>query len=181
MTDTYEYAGLMRQVRIEESAHGDGGAFLSVAPHGDETGIHLPASERAKAAQALAGDGYEVVEKIADWECEVLEKQSRIDPTGVKVGDVVEVTLTGTVISHGDVGFGLHVNDEEDVGIPYDAATVRVVRPAPDPAGDQVVAINTILRGIERDAGGDLSDLSAPRIARDLYAAGVRVVKDGEQ
>ncbi|HEU4543305.1 MAG TPA: hypothetical protein VFR23_19400 [Jiangellaceae bacterium] len=168
--------------------HGCGGEDCVTVP--------LPKNDadRVDLAAVILGDRYEINERLAEWERELLDKQTRIDPADVKVGDVVEVShdgppswrLEGTVIDRPTTPSGLTLPPYDlwisfkpggELLMPRDA-TVRLVRRAePDP--EQYRRMHEVWAEAEaavtdpEDGGWHHSDM-----IRELVRRGVTVRKD---
>lgn len=149
-------------------------AYACVVASG-ERHVHVPGAERRAAAQALAGDLYEVVPVPA-----VPADDDPINPSDVKIGDLVEYErrpgykpcrVLGEVEDVLDGGRSIQLHDKWWNTAPG-MATVRPVRRAePEPDPEQVEALAVLLSnwGPQHSTEG---------FARELARRGVRV---GEQ
>lgn len=155
-------------------------------PDGHDGPHETPRSIIAADRDRLARENDDLRKQLHDAEVQAARPEP-VDPADVRVGDVVEVEAAdGSWMVRGEVGdvdpewVALAVRLSIGTTIMYPhrdpGATVRLLRRAL--TGEQVVAINTMLRDIEMDLGaGDLSNVPAPAIARELVRRGV-VVRD---
>lgn len=190
------------------------GGRLTIRNHSGEAGyvyvcttpdVVLTPTERAKAAAALAGDGYRVVPVdvhkhrwLADGRCLLTHCDARntdvpeqhtvadsepVDPASVKVGDVVEVawTVEGEVYMLSESGDPRHPFHIRGYGAPSinHRTTVRVVRPAPDPAEQEIAALAEAVGVAAGETTTEVRPIKWQQMARALHARKVRVVDDG--